>query len=70
MSAKFVGKDWTAPGQSLEPVGENVNREIDCRSLFQQEASRLPFSYSQIYFSCEIEVRQDYRRFSRHEETG
>lgn len=70
MSAKFVGKDWTAPGQSLEPVDEDVNREIDCRSLFQQEASRLPFSYSQIYFSCEIAIRRDYRRFITHEETG
>ena len=61
MSAKFASRERTDPPPGLEPAGEEINREIDCRSLFQQEANRLPFSYSQIYFACEIELQPDYR---------
>lgn len=65
MSAKWD----SGAGTNGEPESGAAAPEAGWGPWVEEGRNRLPFSYSQIDFSCEIAVRLEYRVPSGHDDT-
>ena len=69
MSAKWDRDAGFERGNNLEPDGHPGSPEANWGRWTEERRNHLPFSYSQIHFSCEIAVPLEYRVPSGHDET-